>query len=172
MVFEPRRGDLTKPRPKVRRSRWRTESLGQRPPPSTPSPERATYPIPQPTFTTEARRPRIHADCHGSLRIIRDHRCPSTRCSFSLVTRPRFLGSDGPHRGPQIGHMSLITAFETGGRSAPQATRGDGRAAGLPSDSEGPARSRRGVVTRFRMGRWLPGGGGYMTLPNPWWEAA
>src|SRR5208337_1147889 len=31
--------------------------------------------------------------------------------SFFLVTRPRFLGSDAPHRGPQIGHMSLVTAF-------------------------------------------------------------
>ena len=33
-------------------------------------------------------------------------------CSFSLVTR----------------HMSLVTAFETGGCSAPQAARADGRA--------------------------------------------
>jgi hypothetical protein len=52
---------------------------------------------------------------------------------FSLVTRPRFPGSDGPHRGPEIGHMSLVTAFETGGCSAPQAARADGQAGGLPS---------------------------------------
>jgi len=29
-VGEPQRGEITKPRPKVRRSRWRTEGLGQR----------------------------------------------------------------------------------------------------------------------------------------------
>ena len=40
---EPQRGEITKPRPKVRRSHWRTEGLGQQNTHHPPSPERAIH---------------------------------------------------------------------------------------------------------------------------------
>ena len=59
VAFEPQGGDLTKPRPKDRRSRWRAKGLGQRNAHQPLSPERATYPIPQTNLHhggTEAQR--------------------------------------------------------------------------------------------------------------------